>query len=48
MYVHINFISSMKAGWEEAAIILSESHPELFGSPKTILLFPGLVSKLLV
>ena len=45
--VHLS-VYSMKTGWEEAAIILSERHPELFSSPKNILLFPGLVSKLMV
>ncbi|XP_065898668.1 alpha-1,6-mannosylglycoprotein 6-beta-N-acetylglucosaminyltransferase B-like isoform X2 [Dysidea avara] len=38
-------LQSMKTGWEEAAIILSERHPELFSSPKNILLFPGLLTE---
>ena len=38
------FIYSTRLSWEVAAIALSLSNPELFESPKSIFLFPGLVS----
>ncbi|XP_065898670.1 alpha-1,6-mannosylglycoprotein 6-beta-N-acetylglucosaminyltransferase B-like isoform X2 [Dysidea avara] len=38
-------LQTMKTGWEEAATSLSENHPELFNSPRRVLLFPGLVTE---